>query len=210
MGGDRHLHPSAGQRSGRHAALEPESRQRALGRRDRGVAGPGGYDGGGLARDRLRRPDRGVRRPSRRAPVRHPSRAHHRGGATLPSPLRSFASRWAQASTIISKPPKMSRLPSKGIGLTSGLRRGSVMTFCIPSSRARRDGQSIQENTTVSSFLHFTAMGNEVTSPSGTSSPQHSTTLSAPYSLNTAAAFSAWTRYFSRLAVGTAATNPST
>jgi hypothetical protein len=85
----------------------------------------------------------------------------------------------------------MSRLPSKGIGLTSGLSRGSAMTFFMPSSRVRREGQRIQENTTVSSSLHFTAMGKEVTSPAGTSSPQHSTTFRAPCSLNTMAAFSA-------------------
>jgi len=43
------------------------------------------------------------------------------------------------------------------------------MTFFMPSSRALRDAQTIQENTTVSSGLQYTAMGNEVTSPSGTS-----------------------------------------
>src|SRR5882724_12886356 len=102
------------------------------------------------------------------------------------------------------------RWPSNGIGLTSGFRRGSAMTFFMPSSRALRDGQMIHENTTVSSSLRLTANGNDVTFPSGTSSPQHSTTFTAPCSLKTAAAASACLRYASRLAVGTAATNPST
>ncbi len=66
--------------------------------------------------------------------------------------------------------------------------RGSAITFLWPASRTSRDGQMIQENTTVSSSLHCTAIGNEVTSPAGTSSPQHSTNFSAPWSLNTAMA----------------------
>ncbi|MNY41317.1 hypothetical protein D3C86_1761230 [compost metagenome] len=65
------------------------------------------------------------------------------------------------------------------------------MTFSIAWSRTAREGQTIQEKTTVSSGLHFTAMGKDVTLPSGTSSPQHSTSLSAPYSLKTAPAASA-------------------
>src|SRR5215467_1507202 len=77
------------------------------------------------------------------------------------------------------------RFPSKGIGFTSGFRRGSAMTFFMPSSRTFRDGQTIQEKTTVSSSLRLTAMGNDVTLPSGTSSPQHSTNFNAPCSLKT-------------------------
>jgi len=73
-----------------------------------------------------------------------------------------------------------------------------------------RDGQMIQENTTVSSSLRFTAIGNDVSLPSGISSPQHSTSFKAPCSLKTTAAASACLLYASRLAVGTAATNPST
>jgi hypothetical protein len=84
------------------------------------------------------------------------------------------------------------------------------MTLAMPASRTSRDGQTIHENTTVSPGSHFTAIGNDVTLPSGTSSPQHSTTFSAPCSLNTGAASAACLRNFSRLAVGTAATNPST
>jgi DNA invertase Pin-like site-specific DNA recombinase len=41
----------------------------------------------------------------------------------------------------------------------------------------------IQEKTTVSSSLRLTAIGNDVTLPSGTSSPQHSTSFNAPCSL---------------------------
>src|SRR6266436_3774852 len=63
------------------------------------------------------------------------------------------------------------RFPSKGIGFLSGCKRGSAMTFFMPSSRALREGQVIQEKTTVSSSLRLTAMGNDVTLPSGTSSP---------------------------------------
>ena len=84
------------------------------------------------------------------------------------------------------------------------------MTFFMPSSRTSREGQVIHEKTTVSSSLRLTAIGNDVTLPSGTSSPQHSATLSAPCSLKTTAAAAACLRKASRLAVGTAATNPST
>src|SRR5579864_911426 len=83
------------------------------------------------------------------------------------------------------------------------------MTAFQASSRFSREGQVIQENTTVSSSLRWTAIVKEVTFPSGTSSPQHSTTFNAPYSLNKAAADAACFLYASRLAVGTAATNPS-
>jgi hypothetical protein len=47
------------------------------------------------------------------------------------------------------------------------------MTFFMASSRTLRDGQMIQEKTTVSSSLRLTAIGNDVNLPSGTSSPQH-------------------------------------
>src|SRR5262249_22167679 len=76
------------------------------------------------------------------------------------------------------------RFPSKGIGLVSGCRRGSAMTFFMPSSRTLREGHVIQEKTTVSLSLRLTAMGNDVTLPSDTSSPQHSTSFNAPCSLN--------------------------
>jgi hypothetical protein len=61
----------------------------------------------------------------------------------------------------------------------------------LPSSRTLREGQMIHEKTTVSLSLRFTAIGNDVTLPSGTSSPQHSTSFSAPCSLKTTAAASA-------------------
>jgi hypothetical protein len=63
------------------------------------------------------------------------------------------------------------RFPSKGTGFLSGRKRGSAMTFFIPSSRTLREGQMIHEKTTVSSSLRLTAMGNDVTLPPGTSSP---------------------------------------
>ena len=61
-----------------------------------------------------------------------------------------------------------------------GCIRGSFIAFSLPASRAARDGQTIQAKTTVSPSSSFTAIGNEVTLPSGTSSPQASTTESAP------------------------------
>src|SRR5215471_2803766 len=96
------------------------------------------------------------------------------------------------------------RLPSNGMGFPSGFMRGSAITLSQAALRASFDDQTIHENTTVSSSLRWTAIGNDVILPSGTSSPQHSTTLSAPYSLKMAAASSACFLNFSRLAVGTA------
>src|SRR5690606_26017639 len=95
------------------------------------------------------------------------------------------------------------------MGLFSGFMRSSANTFFMPASRASLDGHTIHEKQIVSSSFFWTAFGNDVSSPSGTSSPQHSTTFVAPWSLNTAAEYSTWALYFSRLAVGTAATNPS-
>jgi hypothetical protein len=67
------------------------------------------------------------------------------------------------------------RFPSKGIGFVSGCKRGSAMTFFMPSSRTLREGQVIQEKTTVSSSLRLTAMGNDVTLPSGSRFPHTET-----------------------------------
>ena len=72
--------------------------------------------------------------------------------------------------------------------------RGSSITFFMPASRASFEGHSTQEKTTVSSSLRFTAIGKDVTLPSGTSSPQHSTQRSAPCSLKMASASSACLR----------------
>ena len=58
----------------------------------------------------------------------------------------------------------------------------------MPVSRTWREGQVIHENTTVSPGFSLTAIGIEVSLPSGTSSPQHSTTPRAPCSLNSRAA----------------------
>src|SRR5262249_5867067 len=82
------------------------------------------------------------------------------------------------------------RLPSNGMGFLSGCMRGSLIRAFMPASRISREGQMIHEKTTVSSGLHFTAIGSDVTWPPGTSSPQHSTTLRAPFSLKTSARFS--------------------
>src|SRR5258705_11713787 len=101
------------------------------------------------------------------------------------------------------------RLPSDGMGFPAGFMRGLAIILSQAAVRASFDGQRMHENATVSSSLRLTAIGNDVILPSGTSSPQHSTTLSAPYSLKMAAASSACFLNFSRLAVGTAATNPS-
>src|SRR6185503_535214 len=87
--------------------------------------------------------------------------------------------------------------------------RGSSMAFFMPASRTSRDGQATHENTTVSLGSSFTACGNDVVLPVGTSSPQASTVRDAPYSLKTLAYVAACWRYLSRLAVGTATTNPS-
>src|SRR3954466_9493980 len=65
----------------------------------------------------------------------------------------------------------MRRLPSKGMSSPIFM-RGSAMTLRLPSSRAALDGQTIQENTTVSPASAFTARLQSVTLPSGTSSPQ--------------------------------------
>src|SRR5688572_28796803 len=55
------------------------------------------------------------------------------------------------------------RLPSKGIAFRPGCMRGSAITFSQAVLRASLDGQTIHENTTFSSSLRCTAMGNEVT-----------------------------------------------
>jgi hypothetical protein len=64
----------------------------------------------------------------------------------------------------------------------------------MPASRTAFDGQVIQAKTTFSSGSRSTAVWKEFTLPSGTSSPQHSIRVSAPWSLNIAAAVSAISR----------------
>ena len=82
----------------------------------------------------------------------------------------------------------------------------------MPTSRTSLDGHVNLENTTPSSGWRCTAIPNEVSLPSGTSSPKHSTIGNAPWSLNTTAAYSdsANKRYCSFLLSGTAMTKPST
>ena len=60
---------------------------------------------------------------------------------------------WVTTGT---KPPKIMRLPSKGIGLFGSI-RGSSIIFCMPASRVALSGHSIHENTTDSSSLASTA-----------------------------------------------------
>ena len=79
---------------------------------------------------------------------------------------------------MTSKPPQIIRRPSNGIA--SACMAGSIMAFFTPSFLTVRDGQTTHEKTTVSSFLRITAACMEFVSPSGTSSPQASTTDNAP------------------------------
>ena len=69
------------------------------------------------------------------------------------------------------------RLPSNGIGFWSGCIRGSSIIFGMALSRVALSGHSTHEKMTVSSSLALTARRKSVTVPSGTSSPQHSSTL---------------------------------
>jgi hypothetical protein len=85
------------------------------------------------------------------------------------------------------------------------------MTFAIPASRTWRDGQMIHEKITVSSSWHFTAIGNDVSLPSGHIVAPAFDDLQRPVLLeHDCAVFGMLSVDFSRLAVGTAATNPST
>src|SRR6185312_3784310 len=52
-------------------------------------------------------------------------------------------------------PPKIMRLPSKGIAPSSFMRGSDIIFFC-PSSRTAFEGHSIQEKTTISSGSVFT------------------------------------------------------
>ena len=65
------------------------------------------------------------------------------------------------------------------------------------------------ENTTVSFSLALTAIGKDVTSPSGTSSPQASSILVAPYSLKISPASLACSMYNALFSVGTATAKAS-
>src|SRR5262245_54799874 len=62
---------------------------------------------------------------------------------------------------------------------------GHALIACL----ARRPDDPREDHGLV--ILRFTAMGKDVTLPSGTSSPQHSTSFNAPCSLKTTAAASA-------------------
>ena len=86
------------------------------------------------------------------------------------------------------------RWPSNGIDAPISFMRGSLIIFSFAASRAALTGYSIQEKTTTSSALAFTAPLKSVTLPSGTSSPQASTMRVAPNSLNSGAASAACLR----------------
>jgi len=64
----------------------------------------------------------------------------------------------------------------------SSERRGAGFAELLesPSREACREGQVIHAKTTASSGSRFTAIEKEVNLPSGTSSPQHSTTIGPP------------------------------
>lgn len=80
------------------------------------------------------------------------------------------------------------RLPSKGIVFVAWCTRGSASIVRWPALQVALSGRTIQAKTTLSPGSRLNAIGNDVGLPSTTSSPQHSTTRSAPYSLNTRAA----------------------
>lgn len=84
------------------------------------------------------------------------------------------------------------------------------MTLSQAALRSSREGQVIQEDTTVSSGWHWTAIGNEVSLPSGASAPQQSTTRVAPYALKICPMVWECATKSARRAQGTEATNPST
>ena len=84
----------------------------------------------------------------------------------------------ALTSTTCSRPPKIMRLPSNGMGglpSADGSIRGSLMIFFMPASRVALSGRPTHEKATVSSTVAWTARRKLVTLPSGTSSPQPST-----------------------------------
>ena len=71
------------------------------------------------------------------------------------------------------------RFPSNGISPISD-QRSSVSMVLQQASAVSLSGQRIQEKTTTSPYSSFTAMGKEVSLPSGTMSPQFSIMDSAP------------------------------
>jgi hypothetical protein len=76
------------------------------------------------------------------------------------------------------KPPQNIRRPSKGISIC--IASGSALIFSFAASRVALSGYSIQLKMTVSSSFACVARKKSVTSPRGTSSPQHSVTRVAP------------------------------
>jgi hypothetical protein len=89
-------------------------------------------------------------------------------------------------SNCVEKPPTIMRLPSNGGSLP--IIRSSVMIFFSAASQVALSGQTIHENTTVSSGLAFTAILKSVSLPSRISSPHAPTWCVAPYSLKVGAA----------------------
>jgi hypothetical protein len=114
--------------------------------------------------------------------------------------------------TTGSNPPKIMRFPSKGISAMSDIssaNSGDIMR-AFAASFVALSGHSIYAKTTVSPGSAFTAIGKDVTSPSGTSSPQHSTEERAPIGLKMRSQASfACEMYASFAPFGTAATNPA-
>lgn len=85
----------------------------------------------------------------------------------------------------------------------------AISCFHVPS-RTAREGKVSTKTPRLHPARTSPPSQTMVSLPSGISSPQHSTTVSAPCSLNRAAAFSAWRRQAVRLALGTGMTDPST
>src|SRR5215207_258502 len=81
-------------------------------------------------------------------------------------------------SNTCSKPPQNIRRLSKGISIS--IASGSALIFSLAASRVVLSGYSIQLKMTVSSSFACVARKKSVTSPRGTSSPQHSVTRVAP------------------------------
>ena len=81
------------------------------------------------------------------------------------------------------KPPKIMRLPSKGISGIAFI-AGSLSIACQAASAVALSGHAIHENTTVSSSVAWTARWKSVTLPFGTSTPQVSTIRLAPWDWN--------------------------
>jgi hypothetical protein len=121
-------------------------------------------------------------------------------------------------STMVLNPPKIIRFPSKGNGFRLGSMRGSTLAgsfihsvvLAKQASRIALSGHSIQLNAAASPGSALTAIKKSVCCPRFTSSPQHSTTRSAPNSMKIGSIVLAWSMNRALFASGQAITKPST